>query len=91
MRAAGSHADAEKEQRKTTRYPFGKQRQKDLYPLILSHQRLVLEQMFSTKPVGEPEFVVEWEVPLKCGASLLNEVEEDHYGEQIACVSVSPM
>jgi hypothetical protein len=40
MRAAESHADAEKEQRETTRYPFRKQRQKGLDPLILSHQHL---------------------------------------------------
>jgi hypothetical protein len=39
MREAGSHAGAEKEERKTRRHPFRKQREKDLYSLILSHQR----------------------------------------------------
>jgi hypothetical protein len=44
MRATESHTDVEKELRKTTRHPFGKQRQKDLYPPILSHQRLFLNK-----------------------------------------------
>jgi hypothetical protein len=40
MKATENHAGAEKEQRKTTKHPFRKQRQKDLNPLILSHQHL---------------------------------------------------
>jgi hypothetical protein len=38
MREAGNHAGVEKEQRKTSKHPFSEERQKDFYPLILSHQ-----------------------------------------------------
>jgi hypothetical protein len=38
MREARNHAGVEKEQRKTSKHPFSEERQKDFYPLILSHQ-----------------------------------------------------
>jgi len=38
MREAGNHEGVEKEQRKTSKHPFSEERQKDFYPLILSHQ-----------------------------------------------------